>query len=210
METTGRLPQNAAVPPPPPAVGNEEDSSDDELGPNFGAINGLAAPGALNAGGAVSSVQQVHQAFRTYERHTKGYVHSSPLSFSRRSFVSFSVKVINDNRENERANERLKKKYDADPRVFFNQSDVRTELPSLLIDFAIFIFSLQSSSANCERSFSRMGWMISSRRAGITADNADKRLTLCNQLPQKRRLLDFCKSRKIKRTKLEETLFSSK
>ena len=53
-------------------------------------------------------------------------------------------------------------------------------------------------SANCERAFRRMGWMISARRAAITATNADKRLTLCNQLPQKRRLLKECRERKIK------------
>ena len=111
---------------------------------------------------------------------------------------------------NKQANKKLKKKYDKDPRVFWNDSDIREEMPSFVVDFSIFIFSLLSSSANCERSFSRMGWMVSSRRAGITADNVDKRLTLCNQLPQKRRLLDLCEVRKTKRAKLEETLFRSK
>ena len=64
-----------------------------------------------------------------------------------------------------------------------------------------------AASTNCERAFSRMGWMVSARRASITATNADKRLTLCNQLPQKRRLLELCRERKIKRTKLNEDLF---
>ena len=182
-----------------------DDSSDNELGPNFGALNNLPAPGAVNMGGPGTSVERVRRALRTYERHNKGYVHSFFLPTH-----YFIFKVNNNSRDNKRANKKLKKKYDKDPRIFFIKSDVRDELPPFLVDFAIFIFSLQSSSANCERSFSRMGWMISSRRAGITASNADKRLTLCNQLPQKRRLLDVCETRKIKRTKLEETLFCSK
>ena len=35
-----------------------------------------------------------------------------------------------------------------------------------------------------------MSWMIGSRRSGITASNADKRLTLPNQIPKKRRLMN--------------------
>ena len=71
----------------------------------------------------------------------------------------------------------------------------------------LYFFSILSSSARCERAFSRMGWMVANRRAAITADNADKRLALCNQLPQKRRLLELCRERKIKRTKSNEDLF---
>ena len=41
--------------------------------------------------------------------------------------------------------------------------------------------------------------IILTRRAGITSTNINKRLTPFNQLPQKRRLLDICRSRKIKR-----------
>ena len=62
--------------------------------------------------------------------------------------------------------------------------------PSFLVSVAIFNFSILSSSASCECVFSRVGWMVANRRAAITADNADKRQTLCNQLPQKRRLLE--------------------
>ena len=75
---------------------------------------------------------------------------------------------------------------------------------SFLVSTVIFIFSVFAASANCERVFSRMSYMISSRRAGITADNADKRLTISNQIPQKRRLLDLCDERKIKKAKLFE------
>ena len=38
----------------------------------------------------------------------------------------------------------------------------------------------------------------------ITADNAAKRLTISNQIPQKRRLLDLCDERKINEAKLVE------
>ena len=75
---------------------------------------------------------------------------------------------------------------------------------NFLISAVMFIFSVFAASANYERIFSRMGYMISSRRARLTADNADKRLTICNQIPQKRRLLDLCEKRKIQKAKLFE------
>ena len=71
----------------------------------------------------------------------------------------------------------------------------------------LYFFSILSSSASCERSFSRMGLVVANRMAAITADNADKRLTLYNQLSRKRWLLELCQERKIKRTKLNEDLF---
>ena len=43
-----------------------------------------------------------------------------------------------------------------------------------------------------------MGRMVANRRAAITADNAEKRLTLCNQLPQK------CRQRFARNKKLSE------
>ena len=52
--------------------------------------------------------------------------------------------------------------------------------PSFLIATVMFIFSIFAASANCERGFSKMSYMISSRRAGITADNADKSLMISN------------------------------
>ena len=97
-------------------------------------------------------------------------------------------------------NKKLVKKYTKDPRIYWNQ----TRLPSFLIATVMFIFSIFAASANCERGFSKMSYMISSRRAGITADNADKRLTISNQIPQKRRLLDLCDERKIKKAKFFE------
>jgi len=92
--------------------------------------------------------------------------------------------VANTSTENKRNNKNLKRKYDRDPREFWTSAEVPDGLPSFLVDFAIFIFSLVSSSANSERVFSRMSWMIGSRRSGITASNADKRLTLPNQIPK--------------------------
>ena len=90
---------------------------------------------------------------------------------------------------NKASNKALKQRYDADPRIFHNQNTTKAEFPEFIITFAIFIFSLLSASANCERAFSCMGWLVAGRRARITAENVDKRLTLANQLPQKKRLL---------------------
>ena len=61
-------------------------------------------------------------------------------------------------------------------------------MPKSLVEFAHHVHSIQYSSASSEREFSRMGWMISPRRASITAANADKRLALANLLPMKRKL----------------------
>ena len=76
------------------------------------------------------------------------------------------------------------------PRCFWNDREARNTFPSVLVSVAIFNFSILSSSASCECVFSRVGWMVANRRAAITADKVDKRQTLCNQLPQKRRLLE--------------------
>ena len=79
----------------------------------------------------------------------------------------------------------MKKKYDEDPRCFWNNREAPDTFPFFLFDVVILVSSILSSCANCERAFSRMGWMVANRRnaTGITADNAEKRLTLCNQLP---------------------------
>ena len=47
-----------------------------------------------------------------------------------------------------------------------------------------------------------MGWMISPRRASITAANADKRLTLGNLLPMKRSLEKAMDRNNIKKANL--------
>ena len=91
--------------------------------------------------------------------------------------------VNNTSLANQSKNKTLKKKYDANPRCFWNDPEVRDTFPSFLVSTAIFICSILAASANCERAFSRMGWMVAARRTAITANNADKRLTLCNQLP---------------------------
>ena len=98
-------------------------------------------------------------------------------------------------------NKKLVKKYTKDPRIYWNQTSNTSSFPSFLIATVMFIFSIFEASANCERGFSKMSYMISSRRAGITAD---KRLTISNQIPQKRRLLDLCDERKIKKAKFFE------
>ena len=117
--------------------------------------------------------------------------------------------VDNSSRKNRLKNMKMNKnkKYDEDPRCFWNDREAWDTFPSFLVSIAIFVFSILSSSASCERSFSRMGLVVANRMAAITADNADKRLTLCNQLSRKRWLLELCRERKIKRTKLNEDLF---
>ena len=47
-----------------------------------------------------------------------------------------------------------------------------------------------------------MGYLISTRRTRYTASNTNKRLTLANLIPQKRRLEDILTGRKIKKSKL--------
>ena len=104
-------------------------------------------------------------------------------------------------------NRRLKQKYDKDPRTFWSDKSHNSSLDPCLNEFAGFTHSIRVAAANCERQFSRMGWMISQRRAKITAPNSNKRLTMMNQLPQKRRLEQLCEEREIKRIKLSESLF---
>ena len=113
----------------------------------------------------------------------------------------------NSSQGNRLKNKTLKKKYDEDLRCFWNGREARDTFPSFLVGTAIFVFSILSSSASCERSFNRMGLVVANRMSDITADTADKRLTLCNQLSRKRWLLELCRERKIKRTKLNEDLF---
>ena len=81
----------------------------------------------------------------------------------------------------------LKEKYDKDPRSFWT-SPAATRLDENLVRTAHFVHSIRGASANAEREFNRMGWMISSRRSAITAEHAYQRLTMANQLPQKRLL----------------------
>ena len=71
-----------------------------------------------------------------------------------------------------------------------------------LCSFATFIFSISAGSAGPEREFSRMGYMLSPRRSSYTASNTNKRLTLSNLLPQKRRFESDLAEKKVKKTKL--------
>ena len=61
-----------------------------------------------------------------------------------------------------------------------------------------------------EREFSRLGWMVSKRRASITAENTDKRLTLGCLLPMKRKLECLLETRKIKKQNLFNLLADAK
>ena len=67
---------------------------------------------------------------------------------------------------------------------------------------AHFVFSILAGSAGSEREFSRMGYLLSSRRTSYTPSNSNKRLTLANLLPQKRRLEEIMNARGLKKMKL--------
>ena len=96
----------------------------------------------------------------------------------------------------------MKQKYLKDPKCFWNDRSLCSVLSPKLIDFANYVFSIRSGAVKCKSGFSHMTWMISSRRSSITGPNADKRLTLTDLLPQKRRLESEMQRRGIKRQKL--------
>ena len=110
--------------------------------------------------------------------------------------------VKNDSRRNGLFNEGLNVRYEKDPRVFWSNPKHANVLPKLLVEFALRVHSIRSSSACSEREFSRMGWMISQRRASITAANADMQLSLANLLPMKRKLENAMMKKNIKRMNL--------
>ena len=168
------------------------DSFEDDLGPNFsdmGDLPNVAAP--ENHLG--TAIEQATRAVDKYLHHSKGYVLQN--HYFGISLDNFELENSAANREQ---NKQLKLRYDDDPRVFWNRTSTMAAFPDFFFKFSIFIFSVKSSSASCERTFSRMGWMVSGRRSSITSENVDKRLTLANQLPQRKRLLTMCDDRKIK------------
>ena len=107
--------------------------------------------------------------------------------------------------ENRIRNKKLVRKFRDDPRVFWSNPKHVHSLPRCLVRCAIFVLSIKSSSAGPEREFSRMGWMINQRRSSITAANADKRLTIGNLLPTKRKLTEILSSRKLQKKQLFKT-----
>ena len=68
--------------------------------------------------------------------------------------------------------------------------------------FARYVFSILAGSSGPEREFSRMGYLLSSRRTRYTASNTNKRLALANLLPQKRKLEKIMSTRRLKKSKL--------
>lgn len=143
------------------------------------------------SGGIMSSSGCAEMHLTAYDRYHKGYM---------------SVLVDNDinikDQEPDRYNDELKAKYDLDPRIFWTNAEHMSALDDQLISFAIYIFSIFSGSAGPEREFSRMGYLLSARRSRYTASNSNKRLTLANLIPQKRRLERVMAERKLKRSKL--------
>ena len=89
-----------------------------------------------------------------------------------------------------------------DPRVFWNNSDHAAVMGSYIRAFALFILSILAGSAGPEREFSRMGYLLSSEKTSYKASNTNKRLTLANLLPQKRRLEEIMNVRGLKKSKL--------
>ena len=104
--------------------------------------------------------------------------------------------------ENSQFNNDLKDKYDKDPRGFWSEANHGKAMGSSLVRFARYVFSILAGSAGPEREFSRMGYLISPRRSSYTASNTNKRLTLSNWIPQKRRLESELSSRDLKKIKL--------
>lgn len=139
-------------------------------------------------GGARSAKDQSVMDITNYERYHKGYKAQRDDS--------------KDAEEDDQFNEELKSIYDADPRVFWNDSDHSAVMGSTIRSFARYVFSILAGSAGPEREFSRMGYLLSSRRTSYTSSNTNKRLTLANQLPQKRRLEDILTTRRLKMSKL--------
>ena len=154
------------------------------FGPNLGVMN-LAAGAELQ----VSPRAQAAASLSKYDRYHKGSSQGNPGGSVEASSVTLS-------------NEDLKENYDSNPRIFWNDPNHRAEMGPDLVSFAIYIFSILSSSAGPEREFSRMGYLDTTRRSSYTSSNTNKRLTLANLIPQKRRLETLLCNRKIKKSKL--------
>ena len=144
------------------------------------------------SGGDKSDISPLVKADRMileYEQYHKGYSQSQVA-------VELSEQVALT------CNEDLKVAYDTYPRVFWTDKTHCAVLGSSLVSFARYIFSILSSSARPEREFSRMSYLITKRRSSYTASNTNKRLTLANLIPQKRRLEELLTKRKVKKVKL--------
>ena len=153
------------------------------FGPRISTMN-MSSEGSLG-----SSKEKAKREIIDYEMYHKGYkIHMEDSKVSVEDIDQY--------------NEDLKGKYDLDPRVFWNDSDHSALLSSSIRAFASYLFSILAGSAGPEREFSRMGYLLSSRRTRYTATNTNKRLTLANLLPQKRKLERLLSTRRLKRSKL--------
>ena len=143
----------------------------------------------LDSGVDVSPKSKAAELISKYDSYHKGY---RRLNSEKKQNVS------------SQSNEDLKDEYDRNPRVFWSDETHSSVLGSDLVSFARYIFSILSSSAGPEREFSRMGYLVTKRRSRYTPANTNKRLTLANLIPQKRRLEDILSIRQIKRARLFE------
>lgn len=162
----------------------DEESDDEGILPNFVNMQALPDSGVDNQ----SSLVLAREMIDRYVKHHKGYRSQDPQSDNRR--------------KNRTHNKNLSLSYLKNPKEFWCDSRLTSDLSSQLKRYAVFVFSIRSGAVKCESEFSRMSWMISARRSSYTAENANKRLTMGNLLPQKRKLEQEMEKRKIKKRKL--------
>ena len=136
-----------------------------------------------------SYMEIAENMLKQYVQHPKGYMNQQ-------------IDDVRQRKLNKRHNKNISSVYKKNPRKFWCDNRLMSNLSPVIIKYDIFIFSIRSGSVKCESEFSRMGWMISARRSSITSSNANKRLTMGNLLPRKRRLEKEIKVRKIKKQKL--------
>ena len=183
--------------------GGDGDQSGDESLPNVKREQGQRNGGAsrsfslfgpklsfvsLSAASSLStSRDQAELDISAFELYHKGYRRSG----------GDTERTVND-----QFNDTLKEKYDSDPRIFWKDPNHNLAMGCRLTEFASYVFSILAGSAGPEREFSRMGYLVSSRRSSYTAANTNMRLTLANLIPQKRRLESELRFRKLIKAKL--------
>ena len=87
-------------------------------------------------------------------------------------------------------------------RVFRRKLDGISKISYSITHNFFWVFSILAGSAGPEREFSRMGYLLTPRRSSYKSSNTNKRLTLANRIPQKRRLEIELNARNVKRRKL--------
>ena len=117
--------------------------------------------------------------------------------------------VDNSSRQNRLKNMKMNKnkKYDEDPRCFWNDREAQDTFTSFLVDVAISVSSISSSSANCEQAFRRIVWMVANIRTATYYSWQRWKAPDALQSTSSKVAPELCQEQKIKRTKLNEELF---